>query len=325
MTALVVVGNGASACYQRLNSNAVLETAGGSLWMIDCGWTAREGLRRLGLRLADVVGVVVTHTHADHIGNLEPLAFEHRFGEGRTTRKDEGARQGRNGAARPAIVVAGKIGNALWEHSLRGGLEQTAEEPMERDDWFDWRELEKDQEHDLDGTTVRLVQVSHMAGMQCFAVMVNGRHLWTGDTRPIPQVVEREAPETIWHDARTAGASHPAHATARELVEAYGKEVCRRTWLIGVEDAIAPDDRRYVEDHFAGIASEGQRFEIASSGASGKQEAKRESIPGRMRIVQGRRKWLVRAAWEPFEGIRGFLKREDAETYCRNNGYQVVE
>jgi ribonuclease BN (tRNA processing enzyme) len=61
------LGSGGAFCDFRVNyqNNAVVETAEG-LVLVDCGVTAMQSLRELGLSPWDVTAVLVTHLHADH-------------------------------------------------------------------------------------------------------------------------------------------------------------------------------------------------------------------------------------------------------------------
>jgi phosphoribosyl 1,2-cyclic phosphodiesterase len=61
--------------------NGLVVEAGVSRLLLDCGFSAREAMRRLariGLDPADLAGILVTHEHSDHIGGVFSLA--RRFG-----------------------------------------------------------------------------------------------------------------------------------------------------------------------------------------------------------------------------------------------------
>jgi hypothetical protein len=75
--------------------------------MIDFGFLTPPRLEQYGRSLEEITHVVVSHLHADHTGGLEELAFVSRFVHDQ----------------RPTLLLPPTIGEALWEHSLRGGLE----------------------------------------------------------------------------------------------------------------------------------------------------------------------------------------------------------
>jgi ribonuclease BN (tRNA processing enzyme) len=57
------------------HNNALVQTATGYV-LIDCGGTAVESMKELGIHPEEVAGVVVTHLHGDHVGGLEQLIWE---------------------------------------------------------------------------------------------------------------------------------------------------------------------------------------------------------------------------------------------------------
>ncbi|MCK6502178.1 MBL fold metallo-hydrolase [Myxococcota bacterium] len=77
---LTFLGTGDAFCDWRVNynNNAVIETAEG-LVLLDCGLTAVQSMRELGLSVHDVAAVLITHVHADHV-TLAPLLLERFYG-----------------------------------------------------------------------------------------------------------------------------------------------------------------------------------------------------------------------------------------------------
>lgn len=66
------------------HSNGVLEIPGYGLILIDCGATAVQSMKELGIDyLNDLRAVLITHMHADHIGGLEQLIYERYYLSGR--------------------------------------------------------------------------------------------------------------------------------------------------------------------------------------------------------------------------------------------------
>lgn len=74
---LTFLGTGGAFTDYRVNyhNNVIVETEAGVV-MIDCGSTAVQSLKELGLKPWDVAGVIITHTHSDHCGGLEQLIWE---------------------------------------------------------------------------------------------------------------------------------------------------------------------------------------------------------------------------------------------------------
>lgn len=74
---LTFLGTGGAFTDYRVNyhNNAIVETDEGPV-LIDCGTTAVQSLKELGVKTWDVAGAVISHTHADHAGGLEQLVWE---------------------------------------------------------------------------------------------------------------------------------------------------------------------------------------------------------------------------------------------------------
>jgi ribonuclease BN (tRNA processing enzyme) len=74
---ITFLGTGGAFCDFRENyhNNAAIKTDDGWL-LIDCGGTAVQSLKELGIPVWDVAGVIVTHCHGDHIAGLEQLMWE---------------------------------------------------------------------------------------------------------------------------------------------------------------------------------------------------------------------------------------------------------
>lgn len=60
---------------ENYHNNAIVHVEGGVV-LIDCGGTAVQSLKELGISVHDVKGVIITHLHGDHIGGLEQLLWE---------------------------------------------------------------------------------------------------------------------------------------------------------------------------------------------------------------------------------------------------------
>lgn len=59
----------------NFHNNAIVHTAAGYV-LIDCGGTAVESMKALGIHPEEVAAVIVTHLHGDHVGGLEHLIWE---------------------------------------------------------------------------------------------------------------------------------------------------------------------------------------------------------------------------------------------------------
>jgi len=74
---LTFLGSGGAFTDFRVNyhNNAIVHTDVGYI-LIDCGGTAVQSLKELGIPVWDITAVIITHMHGDHMGGLEQLLWE---------------------------------------------------------------------------------------------------------------------------------------------------------------------------------------------------------------------------------------------------------
>lgn len=68
----------------RRHASYHLRGIGSGPWMVDFGATSLLGMRKLGLKPAELTVVVLTHLHGDHFGGLPFLVLDAMFKTGRT-------------------------------------------------------------------------------------------------------------------------------------------------------------------------------------------------------------------------------------------------
>jgi hydroxyacylglutathione hydrolase len=76
---ITFLGTGGAFCDYRVNyqNNAMVETSVGPV-LLDCGTTACQSLKELGVHPADLAALVLTHLHGDH-GSPEQLIWERTY------------------------------------------------------------------------------------------------------------------------------------------------------------------------------------------------------------------------------------------------------
>jgi L-ascorbate metabolism protein UlaG (beta-lactamase superfamily) len=111
---LSLVGSGAlelfffgigSAFSRRQYQTNLLIMKGKDHLLVDCGTRLPPLLKDLGLQVTDIKNILITHSHADHIGGLEEFALS-----GRYIAKNK-----------PTMVINEAYQQILWDMSLRGG------------------------------------------------------------------------------------------------------------------------------------------------------------------------------------------------------------
>lgn len=161
------IGTGGAFSRRFGQSNALVESGDVRL-MIDLGFQSPARLETYGRSLAELTHVAVSHVHADHVGGLEELAFASRFKHKRT----------------PTLVLPADIGEELWEHSLRGGLEWVADDKgrarrCDLASYFKLMLMEGEEWVDLEALKLRAFATDHVPGKSSWGFIV--RDVATGD------------------------------------------------------------------------------------------------------------------------------------------------
>ena len=207
------LGTGDSRAAAELGSSAaVIERDGKPLLLIDCGPDIVD--RYLAAYQAPPAAIYITHTHMDHVGGLERLFVQLQF---------DPQRRGHTRLFVHAAVLPllhGRVADypsALAE----GGVnfwEAFRLVPCTRGFW-------------LDGLWFDLFATRHHVPGTSFGLCLPGSLVFTGDTRPIPEMLEVVAGrgESVVHDCSLHG--NPSHSGLDDLQREYPPEVQQRLWL----------------------------------------------------------------------------------------------
>lgn len=235
---LHVLGVGAAHATELGSSAAVLERDGEPALLIDCGPGTLEHFQHCYATLPSAV--FITHGHMDHVAGLERLFHESWFDPARRgkTRMFVHANllpvlQARVGDYPSAIAEGGAN---FWE-----GFRLV---PFSRGFW-------------LDGWWFDVFATRHHVPGTSYGVALRGCFAWTGDTRPIPEVLSAIADmhTLVAHDcARIGNPSHtgvddiereyPESLRAQLLLYHYGSEADAQA-LRGRGFKVAAPDGRY--------------------------------------------------------------------------------
>lgn len=190
--------------------------------------------------------VFVTHAHLDHIGGLEALFY----------RAYLDPRQ----RARVRLYVPVSLVSTLHQR-LAGSTMQLAEGGANFWDAFQLVPVGEQFWHD--GLLLRAFPVRHHGYMNAFGLTLPGAFLYTGDTKPIPELIHAFAShgETVFHDCGLV--ENPSHTSLAEVLSVYDAQQRERTVCYHYE---SEDAAARIEDAGLRVARPGDTFELGNPG-----------------------------------------------------------
>ncbi|WP_411834556.1 MBL fold metallo-hydrolase [Pseudoxanthomonas mexicana] len=206
-------GVGAASAVALGSAMATLERDGEPWLTIDCGG---EGLTAL---LDDYGGrfpsaLFITHVHLDHVAGMERLFVGSYF---------DPARRGKVRLYVPAPLVP-------WLHRRVGEYPNVLAEGG-ANFWDAFQLIPVGDAFWHDGQRLEVFPVRHHWPDTAFGLRLRGSVVWSGDTRPIPEMLARhaDARELIAHDCALHG--NPSHSGIDDLEREYPPELLRRCVL----------------------------------------------------------------------------------------------
>jgi ribonuclease BN (tRNA processing enzyme) len=261
------LGVGAAFANTMFQSNIFL-VKGRTHVMIDLGSKASVALYGTGLSVLDVENLVVTHSHADHVGGIEEWCLKARYAAPLI-------RKCARGEYKPNLLTTEEYAHILWDATLRGGLEHSeGSRPGQlmslsdyvnlvyggRVDGYGRRVYGLSVGEGADAIDLKLMRTNHVpdnsAGWQTafysVGVLVDDRVFITGDTMFDLDLVEEfgARADVIFHDCQELKGG--VHASYEELC-GLPSQLRAKTILYhltdNVRDKFAPE-----KDGFAGWA-----------------------------------------------------------------------
>lgn len=231
---------GVGSAFSKLhNQTNLLVIKGGTHLLIDCGTKTPQALFKLGRPVTDLSNVLITHSHADHIGGLEEVLLMFRYA----------ARKKFN------LIVTKDYKDILWKHSLMGGSgfnENHEGKHLELEDFCDIlypREIpsfpRQGFETDLGSLNVKMFRTKHIPdnalswedSFYSYGLILDNKVLFSCDTRYDPDMIlslDRIFRfQAIFHDCQFFPGG--VHASIQELTQ-LPSEIKERMFLVHYGD-----------------------------------------------------------------------------------------
>lgn len=210
--ALRFLGVGSAQAVELGSASAVLERDGAPLLVVDCGPEALT--RHLARYGAAPRALFLTHAHLDHVGGMERLFYRLYF---------DPAHRGDCRVFVPAPLVP------LLHERLGSYPNVVAEGGANFWDAFRLIPVGRDFWHE--GLRFDVFPVRHHAPDSAYGIALRGAFVYTGDTRPIPEVLERygTGTEPVAHDCGLKG--NPSHTGLDDLEREYSPALRARLVL----------------------------------------------------------------------------------------------
>lgn len=241
--ALRFLGVGNAHAIELGSSAAVIERDGEPLLMIDCGPDALTAY--LQHYLSAPKAIYLTHAHMDHVGGLERLFFSTWF--------DAEQRGHLRIYAHAALVPILQARIADYPQVLAEGGANFWDAfqliPLSRGFWHA-------------GLWFDVFPTRHHAPMTSFGLGLRGSVVWTGDTRPIPEILSCIAGshELVAHDCVLHG--NPSHSGIDDLEREYPADLRERLVLYHYA---SPDEADKLRERGYRVADRGELIALSAA------------------------------------------------------------
>ncbi|MFW5808281.1 MAG: MBL fold metallo-hydrolase [Spirochaetota bacterium] len=252
---LFFIGTGSAFTKDNFQTNLLI-IKGDDHLLVDCGTKCPQALSNLGLSVTDIKNILITHSHADHIGGLEEVALMNKYVTGN----------------KPVMTINETYQYILWEMSLRGGSAYNEENAGDILSFYDFFEVNRPVvlhgypretfEAQAGSIGIKMFRTKHIpdssrnweSSFWSCGIIIDDRVMYSSDTRYDPELVtyyeSRFSFETIFHDCQLFPGG--VHASIDEL-NALPPEIKKKMYLVHYGDNYR-DHLKKIDDYgFAGF------------------------------------------------------------------------
>ena len=207
------LGTGSATSMALGSASAVLERDTAPILLLDCGPSTPD---RYGEAYADLpAAIFLTHAHLDHIGGLETFFYQASF-------------------KHKQIKLYAPVSLVPMLHARLAEFPGLAEGG--RNFWDAFQLIPVSNTFFHDGLIFSVFPVRHHAPNTAFGLALAGQFVYSGDTRPVPEVFAHfgAGNETLFHDC--AFNANPSHSGIADLEREYSGALRQRMYLYHQHD-----------------------------------------------------------------------------------------
>ncbi|AEO93647.1 metal-dependent hydrolase [Bacillus phage G] len=199
-----VIGTG-SAFTKTQCHTSVLIGVDNKKYLLDCGFKVPQTLHDMGIKMADIDGIIISHVHADHTGGLEEFGF---MGLYVLNKKFD-------------LFLANDVVKELWDKTLAGGMEQLSDGIGKLDTFFNVNAFDDLKEFNINGLKVLPIKTKHVGDEKpSYSFVIDDRVFYSADmvfNRQLVETLNNENIEVFFHDCQLFTQENGVHASLEEL------------------------------------------------------------------------------------------------------------